>query len=186
MGKMIDKLLLFIYSLAVAAGAVTIILYGFEWIGAEFDLFDPDVLESSLPIKIGVLSVGFVMLLISLRFLYISVRSGSGRAPSIDQRTSFGDIRISFETVENLALKTASRMKGVKDLKARVHIAETGLEIVLRMIVDGEHSIPELTEEVQRSVKSHIEEITGIPVASVSVYIANIIQSGTSFRSRVE
>ncbi|MNN79526.1 hypothetical protein D3C81_1961790 [compost metagenome] len=53
-------------------------------------------------------------------------------------------------------------------------------------MVDGESSIPALTEEMQSAVKQHIEEITGIPVASVSVFIANIVQSAPTFKSRVE
>jgi uncharacterized alkaline shock family protein YloU len=126
------------------------------------------------------------VLLISLRFFYISVRRGRTQSPSIDQRTDFGDIRISLDTVENLALKAAYRTRGVKDLKARVRVSQAGLEIVVRTIVDGETSIPEMTEDMQRAVKAHVEEITGIPVAFVSVFVANIVQSSPSFKSRVE
>jgi uncharacterized alkaline shock family protein YloU len=126
-----------------------------------------------------------VVLLISLRFLYLSLRRGNASAPSIDQRTDFGDIRISLETVENLALKAATRQRGVKDLRARIRIAESGIDIMLRAVVDGESSIPVLTEEIQKAVKEHIEEITGIPVSSVTVFVANVIQN-QSFKSRVE
>jgi len=56
---------------------------------------------------------------------------------------------------------------------------------MIRAAVDGESSIPELSEEMQRLVKGHVEEITGIPVANVSVFIANLIQAHT-FKSRVE
>jgi uncharacterized alkaline shock family protein YloU len=116
---------------------------------------------------------------------YISVRRGSSQAPSIKQRTDFGDIQISLETVENLSLKAAGRIRGMKDLKSRIRVTDAGLEIIIRSFVDGESSIPNVSEEVQKAVKSHIEEITGIPVALVSVYVANITQT-QSFRSRVE
>jgi uncharacterized alkaline shock family protein YloU len=52
--------------------------------------------------------------------------------------------------------------------------------------VDGEASIPAITEEMQSAVKSHVEEITGIPVASVSVFVANVSQTTPTFKSRVE
>ncbi|MNJ66244.1 hypothetical protein D3C77_623040 [compost metagenome] len=52
-------------------------------------------------------------------------------------------------------------------------------------MVDGETSILTLTEEVQKQVHDYVEEITGIPVSNVSVYIANLVQS-TVIKSRVE
>jgi uncharacterized alkaline shock family protein YloU len=131
--------------------------------------------------------VVIVMLLIAIRFVYLSARTGRTDAPSIDQRTEFGDIRISMDTVENLALKAANRSRGVKDLRARVKVSEAGLNIVIRAIVDGESSIPQMTEDMQAAIKSHVEDITGIPVAGVSVFVANVgQQSAPTFKSRVE
>ena len=52
-------------------------------------------------------------------------------------------------------------------------------------MVDGDAAIPALTEEVQRTVKAHVEEISGVPVMSVNAFIANIVQTQV-FKSRVE
>jgi uncharacterized alkaline shock family protein YloU len=90
------------------------------------------------------------------------------------------------ETVENLALKAAARTRGVKDLRARVRVAESGLQIMIRAFIDGDGSIPALSEEMQRNVSQSIEDATGIPVSEVSVFIANVTQSPASFKSRVE
>ncbi len=76
-------------------------------------------------------------------------------------------------------------MKGVHDLKARINVGQAGLNIVIRAVVDGDVSIPDITEEVQKTVKGHLEETTGIPVADVSVFVANIVHHQT-FKSRVE
>ncbi len=135
---------------------------------------------------IAFIAACFAIFFISLRFFYISVRRSKLEDSSINQRTDFGNIQISMETIENLALKAAGRIKGVKDLKARVRIEEAGLDLMIRTIVDGDTPIPLLTEEMQNHVKGHIEEITGLPVANVSVYVANIVQAGPTFKSRVE
>jgi uncharacterized alkaline shock family protein YloU len=141
----------------------------------------------SSTVRVVVVAVAIILFLASLRFLVVSVRPASGSSsPSINQKTDFGDIRISIETVENLALKAASRTRGVKDLRARVRVAESGLQILIRAFVDGDASIPSLSEEMQRTVSEQIEEYTGIPVAEVSVYIANVTQSPATFKSRVE
>ncbi|SFI57857.1 Uncharacterized conserved protein YloU, alkaline shock protein (Asp23) family [Paenibacillus sp. UNC496MF] len=185
--RVLDKLLLFLYSIAIGAVAAVAFSAGVYWF--------PEAWLSNLVhnlygggmrwLQVTVVTAAAVVFLISLRFFYISLRPSNASAPSIDQRTEFGDIRISLDTVENLALKAAARQRGVKDLKARIRIGEAGIEVSLRAIADGESSIPTLTEDIQRAVKSHVEEITGIPVANVSVFVANIIQTA-NFKSRVE
>lgn len=183
--KVMDKLLLFLYSIVIGVVSVFMISLAFKWISREsldemsYQLYSQD------PVSIAVGVIGVILFIISVRFFFVSLARGSSSTQSIDQRTEFGDIRISIETIENLSLKAAAKQKGVKELKARVRASDAGLEIVLRAVIDGEHSIPALTEEIQRAVKVHIEEITGIPVMNVAVFIANILQTST-FKSRVE
>lgn len=186
MVKVADRLLLFVYSILIFIAAAVALFVACSWIPiSESARALTNVYYEKGP-AYTTIAASIVLLLISARFLYISVRRGRSQAPSIDQRTEFGDIRISMETVENLALKAAGRSRGVKDLRARVRVNQAGLEIIIRTIVDGETSIPELTEEMQSTVKSYIEEITGIPVAQVSVFVANIAASSPTFKSRVE
>lgn len=185
MVKVMDKLFLFVYSIVVGFISVILLCVGFGAVSIDsMNDFISDLYRlDSLQITTAVL--GIVLFVLSLRFFVVSVKRGSALPPSIDQRTEFGDIRISLETIENLSLKAASRHRGVKDLRSRIRATDAGLDIVLRAVVDGESSIPTLTEDIQRSVKEHIEEIAGIPVMNVAVYVANVIQSGT-FKSRVE
>ncbi|MBW7454160.1 alkaline shock response membrane anchor protein AmaP [Paenibacillus sepulcri] len=185
--RVLDKLLLFLYSLAIGALSVFAFCTGFNWVPEKgFRDFMSTLYNGEMEwLQVTVIIVSVVIFLISLRFFYVSLRRSNASMPSIDQRTEYGDIRISLETVENLALKAAGRQRGVKDLRARIRISEAGIEITLRAIADGESPIPTLTEDIQRTVKSHVEEITGIPVATVSVYVANIIQTA-NYKSRVE
>lgn len=184
--RMLDRLLLFLYSIVIGAAAIVMLIAA----SGGFDLsYLQDFtarLTGDRTVQIVAISVSVIVLLVSLRFFIVSVRRSGPQAPSINQRTDLGDIRISVETVENLALKSAARTRGVKDLKARVRVTEAGLEILIRAFIDGEGSIPALSEEIQRTVSEHIEDATGIPVAEVSVYIANVTQSPASFKSRVE
>jgi uncharacterized alkaline shock family protein YloU len=184
--RLIDKLLLFIYSLVVFIMSCVVLSAAWSWIPITSFKDAVDKVYVDKVSAYTTITFAIIILLISIRFLYISLRRGRAQAPSIDQRTEFGDIRISIETVENLTLKAAGRTRGVKDLRARVKVNQSGLEIVIRTVVDGESSIPELTEDMQSGVKSYIEDITGIPVASVTVFVANIVQTSPTFKSRVE
>lgn len=185
--KMMDRLLLFLYSIAVGAAAIVAITVAAGSFAQSFlNQFIQEATGSSRAVQGAVIGAAAVILLVSLRFFVVSVRRTGASAPSINQRTEHGDIRISVETVENLALKAASRTRGVKDLKARVRVAESGLEILIRAFIDGEGSIPALSEDMQRTVSQQVEDATGIPVSEVSVYIANVTQAPASFKSRVE
>lgn len=184
--RVLDKLLLFIYSLAIGVISVLAFSAAFHWLPEKWMTdMTHDLYGNVKWLQATVIAVSAVLFLLSVRFFYVSLRRSHASAPSIDQRTEFGDIRISLETVENLALKAAGRQRGVKDLRARIVLGEAGIDITIRAIVDGETSIPVITEDIQRAVKSHIEEITGIPVSVVSVFVANIIQTA-NFKSRVE
>ncbi|ANE48069.1 hypothetical protein SY83_19235 [Paenibacillus swuensis] len=187
MVKVLDRLLLFIFSLAVVLASCIAGMVGLRVFGKNDVTEFIETVYTSTWLSVAIVSVAMIVLLMGLRMLYISVRRGSTQSPSINQRTEFGDIRISVDTVENLSLKAASRIRGVKDLKSRIRVTDAGLEIVIRSFVDGESSIPNLSEEVQRAVKTHVEDVTGIPVALVSVYVANVTQpQAQTFKSRVE
>lgn len=177
MSRIFDRLLLFIYSLAVGVLSAALIILATGLMPGKF------VAPAWLPTALIV--VASILFILSVRFFYVSLRRERTSLHSIDQRTEIGDIRISMETVENIALKAAARVRGMKDLKARIKVNEAGLDITIRAVVDGETSIPAMTEEVQRNVRDYVHEITGIPVSNVSVYVANVIQTQT-FKSRVE
>ena len=183
--RVVDKLLLFLYSLVIAIISIVMFCVGFEWVDESLAVDAISKLYRSNTIQLAVIISSAVLFLVSLRFLIVSLTRSNSSAQSVDQRTEYGDVRISIETMENLALKAAMKQKGIKDLRARVHASDAGMDIVLRAVVDGETSIPSLTEEVQKAVKSYVEEITGIPVTNVTVFVANIIQTNT-IKSRVE
>lgn len=186
MAKIIDRFLLFLFSVIATVTLVFFLLSAFGMV--TFDqarTFLNDVYHDTQT-AVAFIASCVVLLIVAIRLLYISVRPATANVPSIDQRTEYGDIRISVDTIENLALKAASRSRGVRDLKARVRVTNAGLDIELRTVVDGEGSIPALTEEIQSAVKTHLEEITGIPVAGVSVYVANVTHNANTFKSRVE
>lgn len=185
--KVLDRLLLFLYSLVIGIASIVAIVAASGGVDRGFlnDAVD-EFTGGSASVQAAVIVVAALLLLFSLRFFVVSVKRDGSSAPSINQRTDHGEIRISVETVENIALKAASRTKGIKDLRARVSAGDSGLKITVRAFIDGESSIPALSEEMQKTIAEQVEETTGVPVAEVSVYIANVIQAPTTYKSRVE
>lgn len=179
MAKILDRLLLLVYSISVGILSILAILLLTEVVDLNLSR------QQEQGLIIGLIIVSAVLFLLSVRFFYISIRRDRHALTSIDQRTEYGDIQISTDTIENLSYKAASRVRGIREVKTRIRITDAGLEIMVRAVVDGDSSIPVLTEEVQKQVHDHVQEITGIPVSYVSVYIANLVQSPV-MKSRVE
>ncbi|SFJ31070.1 alkaline shock response membrane anchor protein AmaP [Thermoflavimicrobium dichotomicum] len=182
-----DRLLLFLFSLGVAALAITGILIG-------CDLFiDPKkaseailLLDRDVTLNISVVGVSVFVLLISLYFISWGIFRRSANA-GVDQLTEIGNIRISLETIENIAVKAARRVKGVRDLSARIrhNIKTSSVDIGLKIIVDGETPIQQVSEQLQRTVKDQVETIAGVAVDQVPVYVAKTIQANRA-KIRVE
>ncbi|WP_170295465.1 alkaline shock response membrane anchor protein AmaP [Chengkuizengella sediminis] len=176
--KILDRLLLFLYSVFVTVVSLAVLIQVIQ----TGDIIVPSLNDTQ---QIILYSTVAVVVLISIRFLYITLRSNRSSKPSIDQRNDYGDIKISMETIEQVALKAAARVKGIKDTKAKITANQSGIEVKIKTYVDGETAIPKLTEEIQQNVNDYIEDVTGIPVSNVSVLVVNIFQSNT-FKSRVE
>ncbi|AIQ64762.1 hypothetical protein PSTEL_18250 [Paenibacillus stellifer] len=179
MAKILDRLLLFLYSLSIGILSVIALLLLSGVVPWNLEIRDWNT------VYIAAVAGSVILFLLSIRFFYISLRRDRSSSLSVDQRTEYGDIQISMETIENLSLKAAGRVKGIRDLKSRIRVSQAGLEIMIRGVVDGDHSLPLLTSDIQRQVHEYVQETTGVPVADVSVYIANLAQS-PSFKSRVE
>ncbi|MEX2415968.1 MAG: alkaline shock response membrane anchor protein AmaP [Paenibacillaceae bacterium] len=187
MAKMFDRLLLFIYTFIIACSMIVLMFMTFGWIGYHFAENYLDNLYHEPLVRNSLLIVSIVFLFISVRLFYLAIRRNQTHSPSIDLPSTHGNVSISMDTVQNVALRASGKVKGLNELKARIQMKDSGLEIDLQTKIDGESPIPRITEDVQRIVKEQVELLTGIPVAKVSVYVANIVTaSAPTFKSRVE
>lgn len=181
---MLDRFILFIFGLAGATAAAVLCLIGFVWVDEEGIAEWLELAGTQIGFRILFASVGFLWFLAGLRFVYMAVRP-ERRSTTIDQRNDYGDIRISLDTVESIALGAAEGVRGTKEVRTRVSLEAKGLEIMVKTFTEAGQSIPELTESVQKRVKEDVERLSGIPVGAVSVFVANVV-GPPAMKSRVE
>lgn len=184
----LNRLLLFAYSLLfliiTALGTSMALNVGFgqeEVVSDWLDRFyrNPEA-------RWSILALSVLALVFSLRLLWISLQIRK-EDPGVDRLTEFGHVRISLETLESLAVKAARKVQGIRDLSARVRREgdHTSIGIGLKLTVDGDTPIQTLSEQLQQSVKTYVEEIAGVDVSQISVYIADTVKPERS-RNRVE
>jgi uncharacterized alkaline shock family protein YloU len=114
------------------------------------------------------------LLVLAVIMLYFSLR----RAPAVETillQGPMGEVRICFKAVENLVLKAARSVKGVRDLKTRIVHTEAGLTIFLRAVTFPDLNIPQITAELQVAVKDYVESATGSNVSEIKVMIENVV-----------
>ena len=104
-------------------------------------------------------------------------RPGGPRATAVTE-TEWGEVAVSLDAVQDLVVRTARGVPGVKDVGARITPKESGVEVRLALTVLPDQPIPELGEAVQRQVESQVKGLLGVHVTAVRVAIQQVVRDG--------
>lgn len=184
--NLFDRFILTIYSLALIVLSLFAIGLFVGLVPYELAQMALISLYGSPLINLPYIIVAAIFLFISIRFFVGSFLIGRPKQDrGIRQRGEYGDIHISLNTLQTIAERAARKVKGVRDLKTVVKSLESGNLIELRVAVDGETSIPEITQKLQYDVKANVEGIAGIEIPEVRVIIAEVMtQENQPLRAR--
>jgi len=88
--------------------------------------------------------------------------------------TDLGDVNITLGAIDNLVKKIVKKREGIFDINTDIDSDDSGLNISLSVKVYSDYIIPELTNELQKVVKSYLEDTTGVTVNSVKILVSEI------------
>ena len=174
--------------LAIYAFCLTVVSVILMAMTLNHDLFSSTteyITEFVLPNKasnILMFIVELIFFALSIIFLFSGVKSEREKK-SISKANNIGEIRISLNTIENIALSASRKLSGVKETKAYVNKIGEDVSIFIKAVVLADIHIPTLSEELQSKVKKAVEETSGINVTDVKVSVENVY---TGYKSRVE
>ena len=134
--------------------------------------------------SIGMFIIAFIFFVLSFTFLLSGFKSNKDKK-AVSKYTNIGEIRISLNSIENIALNVSKKFNGVRDTKANVLKKDENVLITIRVVVMPDINIPALAEDMQSIVKKSVEESSGIAVEEVRVLVDGIF-SGTGYKPRVE
>lgn len=161
----LDRILLVIFSIISLAGAVFLFLLGL--VG-----FSPFSIVSQYPWYIYAIVIAIVWFVLGLRFLFY--RIGSTDVDYVVLPGEFGNIRISFETIRQLANRTGKTVKGVAEFDTRIRNGQQGIWLAIRVRVLADMDLNAMSKEIQVQVKEYVEQTTGVTVERVTVHIAEL------------
>lgn len=180
-----SRVLLTIYAFCLAIISVITML-----INIKPEIFDTiygfiayDVLGKTKA-SVTMFIVAFIFFILSITFLLSGLRSNKDKK-AVSKHTNIGEIKISLNTIESIALGASRKSNGIRDTKASVEKHDDNVKIVVRAVVMPDVNIPAISEDIQMKVKKSVEESSGISVSEVKV-IVDDIHSGAAYRPRVE
>ena len=133
------------------------------------------LVNKSVFIKIAASALLLILLVLSFRSMFVSTgkkKSNSALAAS----TNEGGIYINLDTINDLAEKAVKKIEDVRDLRVKTAMAEDGANIAIKVALSPECVIPEISAQIQQSVKSDIEALCGIAVKKINVQVDNSLQ----------
>lgn len=168
--KLIDRIFLGIYSFFIAILSVIFILFPlngkvYRWTCYFLEVYSKDLQNIIIPI---------IFFIISMRFLISGIKNNSKNNNSVVKHTAYGEINISMETIEGMALKSAKTVHGLRDIKASAHQRNDGIIINMKAFALSDINIPQTAMNIQQRIKEHIETSTGVDVVKVKINIDNI------------
>lgn len=174
----LDRVLLIIFCLAgLAAGACAFL------VGAGALAPAGGVGEwAAYPDNTYLMAGGVVFALLAVRFLFYKVRR---REPDfVLLPGDFGHIRISFDTIRELANRTGRSVRGVHELDTRVRHGQSGIVLAVRVRALPDLDLAQMGREIQEAVKAYVERTTAVVVEQVLVSVTEISGGASARGSR--
>lgn len=160
----------------VVMAVLLLIVLGGGMLAHNFGAIDIGELVFNYAASIWAVLAGAAMLLLGVM---AAVLNFTAKRPerSFSVHTDDGEIRITFGAIEDMLKKSTSRIDGIEDIRPVVVEGKGGIEVVSRVSVHEDVSIPEITARLNDVIKSQIRNVLGIEeLGAVRTHIYRIAQ----------
>jgi Uncharacterized protein conserved in bacteria len=177
--RFLEKFFLFIFSLCLAALGV----------GGIWACYDANLLRyvnwlatMMTQNRWITLVASACLLLLAILLLFGVVFHSSGRKKEngmavnvIMVGESGSNVQISTAAVDCIIQQQKKDYPAVKELESKISQMADGAQIMLKVVASADANIPELANNLQNSVKTQLENMVGLKVASVKIIVADVI-----------
>ncbi len=174
-----DRFLLVICALLgmVAGLALLLVAAGFFSLEAARLMVDAYAAQAgSLNFRLLVGCVGLLVFLVSLRLIIgFNKRSKAQKEPAATAATiatgDYGTVQISLAAIDTMVQRHCRANNKVRETTSMVSTRDGGVAISLKLVLLSDANVPEVTAELQKSLKEYIEGLTGIVVNDISIMV---------------
>ena len=183
--KIIDRIILTIFSIIVLTESVLAIFLIFGWVAPQ-DLvaITTDALNNSTVYNIvfgsSIICIIFAIKAILFSSSYSKTQREAKKQDKIGEgvllENEDGKLLISKETIERIANGVVEKFSNIKDSKTRVYIdIKNNISIIVELQILQSTVIKDLNSELQMRIKEAIKNATDLDVNEVNIKIKNII-----------
>ena len=172
--KFLDKLISFIFAIAILALAVTVVLVTTGYVSADrvYSILHEYVFSASASEKALIVACVVILAVLKVTILNSSIKS-KDKGPILVE-TNHGMIEISQDTIENTVRSVASEFPEIKEVQAKMIKQSKGIKIYADVSVLANTNIRQLTGDLQERIEEVIDETIGIKILSTNIKIKNI------------
>jgi len=173
-------LTLYILFVMIVAGVTLACTWWF--IAKDFPVAWLDMLYADPMVRLVVSIIGIAVVIISLMLMFSGIRKRKPKSAFIVD-TGSGAVSITISALEEMATRHMLANDSVRTVKAAVAVRDGKVNIVGRMAVAEGTNIPATLTGLQKSLKEHIETLSGIAVNKISLLVEKTSQIA---KARVE
>ncbi len=183
--KIIDKIILNIYSLIILIESIIVILLIFGWAKIETIIYIiKDMLNNNIAYNI-VFGISVVFIILSIKAMLfknsrdkidlVETKRKDKMGEGVLIENEDGKLLISKETIERLANSVVNNYDNIQDARTKVIIDNNDIKIVVELQILQNTVIRDLNENLQSRIKEIIKKATELDVNEVNIKIKNII-----------
>jgi uncharacterized alkaline shock family protein YloU len=164
----IERMVLLVYNLLMLGISGAVVAVSMGWI---VPLAYYNVAVSTTQNKIILGTIGLIIGIIALIMLIWGLKTSNRSHAVLVEKGLAGEISISIDAIKVIIMKAVKQVEGVKDIKSVVSSTAGGLIVKLHIMINTEHTVPELAQSLQLAVKDDLEKIGGLQVAEIKVLV---------------
>ncbi|MDD2585357.1 MAG: alkaline shock response membrane anchor protein AmaP [Syntrophomonadaceae bacterium] len=129
-------------------------------------------LALSTPQNRIILGIAAIVLIVLSLFVIISLFKREPKIENIVVESNLvGQVSITIAAIKIIIMKAIKTVEGVKDIKPVVSDSPDGLVVYLHMMINPEYNVPEMSQNVQNTVKEYLQNTGGLKVAEIRVLV---------------
>lgn len=173
-----DRFLLDICALLGIAAGIALLLvaagvFSLEAARLMVDAYAAQVGSLNFRLLIG--CVGLLVFLVSLRLIIGFNKRNAQKEPVATAATiatgDYGTVQISLAAIDAMVQRHCRANSKVREATSVVSTRDAGVAISLKLVLLSDVNVPEVTAELQKSLKEYIEGLTGIVVNDISIMV---------------
>ena len=166
--RIYNGLMLFIATIVFIALGIGLILIGSDVISKDMTSFFQQFNQGI------VIAAGAILVLLGIGEIILGIKHLS-RVPAVSFNNPLGEVRIAYDALEGYVRSLSGEISEIKEAKPQVVASRDGIEIHVRLVVERDINIPEVTSRFQDLIYKYVKDVMGIEnIESIRVYIQKI------------